>query len=97
MLNEFTDDESLSSGQSVFTAQSLNRASLSIRPLSIWLGDSQQQIGPYKGQGGQLIRPLGHTEHSQGGSLHFPPIPSPLLIHLWQTLSFSSIIGRALN
>lgn len=52
VLNEFTDDESLSSGQSVFTAQSLNRAGLSIRPLSIWLDDSQQQIGQYKGQGG---------------------------------------------
>lgn len=60
VLNEFTDDESLRSGQSVFTAQSLNRAGLSIRPRSIWLGDSQQQIGEYKGQGGQLIRPLGH-------------------------------------
>lgn len=59
VLNEFTDDESLSSGQSVFTAQSLNRAGLSIRPLSIWLGDSQQQIEQYKGQGGQMIRPLG--------------------------------------
>lgn len=67
VLNEFTDDESLSSGQSVFTAQSLNRAGFSIRPLSIWLGDSQQQIGQHKGQGGQLIRPLGQREHSQGG------------------------------
>lgn len=40
VLNEFTDDESLRSGQSVFTAQSLNRAGLSIRPRSIWPGDS---------------------------------------------------------
>lgn len=33
-MNGFTDGGS--SGQSVFTAQSLNRAGLSIRPLSIW-------------------------------------------------------------
>lgn len=45
VLKQFTDDESLSSGQCVFTAQSLNSAGLSIRPLSIWLADSQRQIG----------------------------------------------------
>lgn len=33
VLNEFTDDESLSSGQSVFTAQSLNRAQASLLDL----------------------------------------------------------------
>lgn len=82
VLNEFTDDESLSSGQSVFTAQSLNRAGLSIRPLSIWLCDSQQQIGHYKGQEGQLIRPLGRRAHSQGDWFSFLPIPTLLLIHL---------------
>lgn len=75
VLNEFTDDESPSSGQSVFTAQSLNRAGLSIRPRSIWLGDSQQQIRQYKGQGGQLIRPPGHRENSHGGVAQFSSQP----------------------
>lgn len=66
VLNEFTHDESLSPGRFIFTAQSLNSTGLSIRPRSIWLGDSQLQTGQHKGQEGQLISPLGHEQHSQG-------------------------------
>lgn len=63
-LNEFTDDES--SPQCVFTAQSLKRVGLSIRPLFIWMLDSLQ----LKGQAGQLIKPAGRREGRPSPGLH---------------------------
>lgn len=49
LLNQPTDDESLSSGQRVFTAQSLNSAGLPIRPPSIWLEDQSAANRAVKG------------------------------------------------
>lgn len=49
VLNQSADDESLSSGQRVFTAQSLNSAGLPIRPPSIWLEDQSAANRAVKG------------------------------------------------
>lgn len=69
---------------------------LSIRPLSIWLGDSLQQTGPRQGHGGQLIRPLGGRKHSRGFTL-FSSHPYLNINAFMATSSYPSIKGNAPN